>query len=40
MLQLTMMYLLNFLVVAQSTILFGIVMSAAAAAPAEARQGA
>ena len=34
--QLTMMYLQNFLVVAQLTILFGIVMSAAA--PAEARQ--
>ena len=34
--QLTMMYLRNFLVVAQLTILFGIVISAAA--PAEARQ--
>ena len=34
--QLTMMYLRNFLVVAQLTILFGIFMSAAA--PAEARQ--
>ncbi len=38
MLQWSMMYLLNFLVFAQSTILFGIVMSAAAAAPAEAHQ--
>jgi hypothetical protein len=35
--QLTMMYLRNFLIVAQLTILFGIVMSAAAPAEAPAR---